>query len=121
MNDVRLGRIEVRGIRAWGRHGANPGEQDVAQPLDIDVAFELDLAAARASDDLADTISYADVHANVVHIVERERFALLERLGDVILEAVMGDPRIARASVSIAKPRLLAGATPVVTLRRKRP
>lgn len=114
-------RIEVRGIRAWGRHGANPGEQDVAQPFDIDVTLELDLTAARASDDLADTVSYADVHANVVRIVARERFALLERLGEVILASVMEDDCIVRAGISIAKPGLLAGATPVVTLHRARP
>jgi dihydroneopterin aldolase len=115
-----LDRIEVRGIRAWGHHGVNPGEQDVAQPLDIDLAFELDLSAARASDALADTVSYAEVHASVVRIVARERFALLERLGEAILDALMADPRVARARVSIAKPRLLDGATPVVSLRRQR-
>jgi dihydroneopterin aldolase len=113
-------RIELRGVRAWGRHGANPGEQDVAQPLDIDAAIELDLSAARASDALADTISYADLHARIVRVVAEERFALLERLGDAILAVLMSDPRVAQATVSIAKPRLLAGATPVVTLRRVR-
>jgi dihydroneopterin aldolase len=115
-----LDTIEVRGIRAWGHHGANPGEQDVAQPFDIDLAFELDLRAARASDDLADTVSYADVHADIVRIVARERFALLERLGEAIFDALFADPRIASARVSIAKPKLLAGATPVVTLHRAR-
>jgi dihydroneopterin aldolase len=112
--------IEVRGIRAWGHHGANPGEQHVAQPFDIDLAFELDLRAARASDDLADTVSYAEVHAEIVRIVARERFALLERLGEAIFDALFADPRIARARLSIAKPGLLAGATPVVTLHRAR-
>jgi dihydroneopterin aldolase len=116
----RLDKIEVRGIHAWGHHGANPGEQVVAQPLDIDVAFELDLRAARASDDLADTVSYADVHAMIVKIVATQRFALLERLGEVLLDALMADPRIVRAQVAIAKPRLLDGATPIVALRRER-
>ena len=117
---ARTDTIEVRGIRAWGRHGANPGEQDVPQPFDIDIAFELDLGAARASDALADTVSYAEVHACVVRTVARERYALLERLGEVILAELMTDARIARARISIAKPRLLGGATPVVTLRRER-
>jgi dihydroneopterin aldolase len=117
---ANLDRIEIRGIRAWGRHGANAGEQDVPQPLDIDLTFELDLAAARASDALSDTVSYADVHARVVRTVARERCTLLERLGELILDGVMSDARIARAHVSIAKPRLLAGATPVVTLHRER-
>ncbi len=60
------------------------------------------------------------MHAEVVRIVARERFALLERLGEAILDALMRDPRIVRARVGLAKPRLLAGATPVVTLRRER-
>jgi dihydroneopterin aldolase len=117
---ANLDRIEIRGIRAWGRHGANTGEQDVPQPLDIDLAFELDLSAARTSDALNDTVSYADVHARVVRIVARERCMLLERLGELILDGLMSDTRIARAHVSIAKPRLLGGATPVVTLHRER-
>ncbi|GAC1576833.1 MAG: hypothetical protein NVS3B7_09900 [Candidatus Elarobacter sp.] len=112
--------IEVRGIRAWGRHGANPGERDVPQPFDIDLAFELDLGASRSSDAIGDTVSYADVHANVVRTVARERFALLERLGDAILEELMADARIVRARIAIGKPGLLAGATPVVILHRER-
>jgi dihydroneopterin aldolase len=117
---ARLDTIEIRDIRAWGHHGANPGEQDVAQPIEVDLSCELDLAAARASDALADTVSYADLHALVVDVVARERCALLERLGEVILESVMRDPRIVRARVALAKPNLLAGATPVVTLARTR-
>lgn len=112
--------IAIRGIRAWGRHGANPGEQDVPQPIDVDVLLELDLSAARASDALADTLDYAAVHATIVRIVARERCALLERLGEAILAALMTDPRIVRGRVALAKPGLLAGATPVVTLHRER-
>jgi dihydroneopterin aldolase len=116
VSDVRFERIELRGIRAWGRHGANEGEQDVPQLLEIDLLLDAELRAARTSDDLADTIDYAQLHAAVVEIVRTQRHRLLERLGQVILESVMGDRRIAVARVSIAKPGLLAGATPVVSL-----
>lgn len=120
MSDVRFERIELRGIRAWGRHGANAGEQDVPQPLDIDVVLDADLRAARASDDLTDTVDYAALHADVVRIVRTGRYRLLERLADAILDAVMRDERVAAARVSIAKPRLLDGATPVVSASRAR-
>jgi len=115
-----LDAIEVRGIRAWGHHGADPGEQDVAQPIDVDVLLELDLRAARASDALADTVDYAALHARVVALVGRERCALLERLGELILDELTADPRIERATVTLAKPGLLGGATPAVRLRRER-
>lgn len=113
--------VELRGIRVYGRHGANPGEQDVPQAFDVDIELEIDLRDARASDALADTVDYAALHAEVVRIATATRYALLERLGDDILAAMFTDPRVSRARVSIAKPKLLAGATPVVTLRAANP
>jgi len=112
--------IEVRGIRAYGHHGANPGEKTVAQPFDIDVTLELDLSAARQSDALADTLDYAALHATVVRLVRERSYDLLERLGAELLAAIMADPRVARAQLRIAKPQLLAGATPAVTVRASR-
>lgn len=120
MKDGAFETIALRGIRAWGRHGANRGEQDVPQPLDIDVNLMVNVRAARLSDELADTIDYAAVHAQIVRIVATERYRLLERLAESILGAVMDDVRIAMADVTIAKPGLLDGATPSVTLSKMR-
>lgn len=120
MKDGPFDTIVLRGIRAWGRHGANAGEQDVPQPLDIELSLMADVGKARASDALADTIDYAELHARVVRIVETERYRLLERLGESILTAVMRDKRIVMAVVSLEKPGLLDGATPVVTLTKMR-
>jgi 7,8-dihydroneopterin aldolase/epimerase/oxygenase len=113
-------RIELRGIRAFGHHGADPGEKIVAQPFDIDVMLELDLSAARTSDALADTLDYSVLHATIVRIVGERSYDLIERLGADLLDAMLADSRVARASVCIAKPRLLAGATPAVTLHAAR-
>ena len=112
--------IEVRGIRAWGRHGASAGEQDVPQPIDVTVNLMVDVVAARTSDDLADTVDYAALHGRVVHIVETERHRLLERLATSVLDAMLDDARVMMAVVEIAKPELLGGATPKVTLSKMR-
>jgi dihydroneopterin aldolase len=116
MNDT----IQVRGIRVFGHHGANPGEKNVAQPFDIDVALELDLTSARTSDALDDTLDYSKLHATIVRIVRDNSYDLLERLGADILAALLADARVQRASVTIAKPNLMAGATPSVTLHAAR-
>lgn len=113
--------ISIRDIRAYGRHGANPGERDSEQPFDIDVHLELDLCAASQSDDLAATVNYAVLHERIVRIVRQHSFALLERLAAELLLDVFRDPRIARASVQICKPKLLEGATPCVRLARENP
>jgi dihydroneopterin aldolase len=112
--------IELRGIRAFGHHGANPGEKNIAQPFDVDVTLEVDLSAARRSDDLRDTIDYSNLHATIVRIIGGRSFSLLERLGQEVLDAILSDGRIMGASVRIAKPQLLAGATPAVTLHGER-
>jgi len=84
---MTLDTIELRGIRAFGHHGANPGEKVVAQPFDIDVSLELDLSAARRSDALADTLDYGALHATVVRLVRERSYDLIERLGAAVLEA----------------------------------
>ena len=112
--------IAIRNIRASGRHGALPGERDEPQPFDLVVELDVDLSLARTRDDLADTVDYGSVHARVVALVAQRSFRLLERLGDEIVAELMGDPRVRSARVSIAKPRLLDGATPVVVLRSER-
>src|SRR5579864_4756501 len=107
--------ITLTGIRTYGKHGADPGERDREQPFDVDLEIELDLQKASRTDDLADTLNYAQVHATVVRIVQERSFVLLERLAAEILDAIFVDERIRNASVSLAKPQLLDGATPRVT------
>jgi dihydroneopterin aldolase len=116
MND----HIALRGIRAFGRHGAEPGEREREQPFDIALELEADFGPARASDDLNATIDYAAVHRLVVHAVAGTSFALLERLADEILTRLLHDARINAARITIAKPGILAGATPSVTLSARR-
>lgn len=106
-------------MRAFGRHGANPGERERPQPFDVDLILEVDVKRARRSDALEDTVDYAAIEARVRSIVETTSFALLERLGQEILDAVFSDRRIASAEIALAKPELLAGATPIVRLRER--
>src|ERR1700678_4443038 len=107
-----LDTIELNGIRAFGHHGADPGEKVVAQPFDIAVALELDLSAARRRVALADTLDYSRLNATIVRLVRERSYDLIERLGADLLDAMLADPRVLRATVRIAKPGLLAGATP---------
>lgn len=113
--------IALRGMRVYGKHGANPGERDREQPFDVEIAVEMDLSAAQHSDELGDTLNYAALHQRVAAIVQSTSYMLLERLAGEILRAVFADPRVARAEIEIAKPELLDGATPSVRLRRENP
>jgi 7,8-dihydroneopterin aldolase/epimerase/oxygenase len=113
-------RIAIRGIRAFGRHGANPGEQDVPQPFDVDVDLEVDLERSVHTDALDDTLDYRDVHRIVGEVIGTGRFTLLERIAQEIAREILHNDHVNAVTVTIAKPGLLSGATPSVTLRRTR-
>lgn len=115
-----MARIALRNVRAHGRHGADPGERDREQPFDIDLVVELDASAAERSDELSDTLDYAALHRRLVTVVSSTSFTLLERLAGALLDAVFEDERVRFAQLTIAKPGILAGATPSVTLERRR-
>lgn len=100
-------RIELRGMRFDGRHGVLPEEATEAQPFDVDVVLELDLAAAGTTDDLARTIDYSDVFRRARAVVEQgPHVALIETLAERIAADVLAaHPAIDAVTVRVRKPR----------------
>jgi dihydroneopterin aldolase len=98
-------RIIIPGLRVLGVHGVLAEEQTRAQPFEVDLEIELDLSAAGASDDLADTLDYGALCESVRDVVAREHYQLLERLAARIAEECRRDPRVARAVVEVRKLR----------------
>jgi dihydroneopterin aldolase len=99
-------RIELRGLHVLGRCGVLPEEVERPQPLEVDVDLAVDMAAAGASDDLADTVDYGAVCAAVEATVTAGHVQLLEHLGTRLAEVVLGlDERIAAVEVAVRKLR----------------
>jgi dihydroneopterin aldolase len=99
-------RIELRGLRLVGRIGVLPEERDRDQPLEIDVDAELDLMPSGSSDDLGDTVDYGALCDSIATIVGSGHVALLERLAEVLAQAVLAsDDRVEAATVSVRKLR----------------
>jgi dihydroneopterin aldolase len=112
--------IRVTGMHFVGRHGANPGEKDRPQPIDVDVEIVTDIAAAIASDALTDAVDYDSIVQTCRRIVTQRSFTLLEALAAACVDAIMADARVRSARVRVRKPALLDGATPEVELTRAR-
>jgi dihydroneopterin aldolase len=98
-------RIELRGLRVLGVHGALPEEELRAQPFEIDLDVEVDLSRAGVSDVLADTVDYGAVAQIAADVVEHERHALLERLAQRIADEIRTDSRVRSVTVVIRKLR----------------
>jgi dihydroneopterin aldolase len=100
-------RIELRGMRFEARHGVLPGEAVEAQPFEVDVVLEIDLATPGTTDDLARTIDYGDVFRRAQAIVEDgPHVALIETLAERIAADVLAAHAAAAAvTVRVRKPR----------------
>jgi dihydroneopterin aldolase len=99
-------RIELRGLRVLARVGVLPVEREQDQPLEVDLDVVVDLAAAGASDDLADTVHYGAVCDTVQRAVGAGHVALLERLAELVAQAVLAvDPRIVAVDLAVRKLR----------------
>lgn len=97
--------IIVTGIKAFGYHGVFPHEANEGQEFTVDLLVTLDLRAASLSDDLNETINYADLaqiaHDNIVG----DRVQLIERLAGRIAEEISSAySQITSVSVTVHKP-----------------
>ncbi|MCY3770488.1 MAG: dihydroneopterin aldolase [Gemmatimonadetes bacterium] len=117
-------RISVRGIHAFGHHGATARERTQGQVFEADVGLCLELSGASRSDRLADTVDYADVCRRVERILGGKPHRLLEAVaGRVADELLSAYPRVDRVVVRLRKPaaaRTLRAGTVEVELNRSR-
>ena len=99
-------RIILTGMQFYGFHGVNPEERRLGQPFVVDLTAELDLRAAGASDDLADTVSYTHLYRAVKAVMEGEPRQLLETAAAAIAGAILQQhPLVAGVRVRVSKPR----------------
>ncbi|MDY6808200.1 dihydroneopterin aldolase [Gordonia sp. HNM0687] len=116
-------RIELRGLVVRGNHGVFEHERRDGQDFILDVTLWLDLAAAAASDDLADTVDYGALAQRAHDIVAGPPRNLIEAVGGEVAEALMDDERIAACEVTVHKPSApipLRFADVAVVTRRSR-
>jgi 7,8-dihydroneopterin aldolase/epimerase/oxygenase len=97
-------RIEIRGLRAFGRHGVFAFEHEQGQTFVVDAVLEVPLAAAAASDDLADTVDYGTLAGRLAQAVAETRFDLIEALAGHLADLALADPRVRAVEIRVAKP-----------------
>lgn len=120
---MTLDRITLHGLRARGFHGVLPAERQLGQEFLVDVSLEIDLSAAAASDDVADTVDYGELASRLVAIVTGPPVNLIETLAQRLADACLADTRVHAAEVTVHKPSapIRHPFTDVaVTLRRER-
>lgn len=117
-------RIIVERLAVFGRHGVLPEEGVTGQRFLVSLEGELDLRPAGLGDDVARTVSYAELAALAVEIATTRRFALIEALAETIAAAALARfPRLEAITVRVDKPGApvpaIFDAVAVVITRRR--
>ena len=102
--------IEVKGIKAYGKHGVYADEKKEEQLFLIDVKATLrDTSRARDNieeDLLEETINYEKIVESVIELVKEESFNLIETLALKIVDALK-NPKLQEILVTVHKPNTI--------------
>ncbi|KAL3694067.1 hypothetical protein R1sor_007718 [Riccia sorocarpa] len=103
----RLGgkdRMILRGCKFQGYHGVLPEEKTLGQKFVVDLDAWLDLKRAAETDDLAHSVSYADVFSVIGKVVEGPGHNLVESVANEIVRSLFkAFPEIQELRVRIYK------------------
>jgi 7,8-dihydroneopterin aldolase/epimerase/oxygenase len=116
-------RITLTGIEVFGHHGVLAHERELGQRFVVDVALDVHLAPAAASDELADTVDYGRLARLVAEEVAGEPANLIETVAERIATRCLADPRVMATEVTVHKPSAplpVLAAEVAVTVRRDR-
>lgn len=84
-----MDKILMNNLGFYGYHGVLKEESVLGQKFFLDIELYLDTNKAGCTDDINESVSYADVYEVVKNIVENKRFNLLEALSHNIAMEVL--------------------------------
>ena len=101
MNDE----IIIEGLKVFAYHGVNPEEKEYGQTFVLDICASVDLRTAGQSDDLNDTVSYAQMIKTARRVLMAESNDLLERAAQRVVDALFSEyPSVTALTVTLRKP-----------------
>ncbi|MCH8846020.1 MAG: FolB domain-containing protein [Proteobacteria bacterium] len=102
MQTLRIKNLKLRIIV-----GINPEERIHKQDVLINITAEFDDSKVIQTEDINDTLNYRNLAKSIISFVEKSEFHLLETLVDKVLNLVMSNDMVIRASVEIDKTTVL--------------
>ncbi len=95
--------VFLQGLTFFGYHGVRPEERTTGQRFQVDVEVTADVRRAGSTDDLTDTVNYAQVFRTVREIMEGEPRNLMETLAEAIAGRVLAEHPAQAVRVRISK------------------
>jgi dihydroneopterin aldolase len=103
--------LSVTGVECFAHHGVFDFERREGQVFVVDLVLGIDTRPAASSDDLAETVNYGTLVADVKAAVERDPVDLIETVAQRIADVCLLDTRVEWARVTLHKPDAPIDAT----------
>ena len=114
--------IIIEGLKVDTVIGCFNWERQIIQPLMLDLTIHNDLSQAALSDELEDTLNYAQICELAAQVIQEAQPKLIEHAAQLVLECLFTTfPSIESISITIRKPAIIAQANAVgIRLERNR-
>ncbi len=100
-----MDKIIIKGLRVFAYHGVNPEEKVDGQNFVVDIIAYRPLLKAGKTDDINDTVSYAQMRKTVSRVLVEDKYNLLEKVAHRVAEQILLEyESIERVDVHIEKP-----------------
>lgn len=105
--------VKIKNLALRTVIGLNDWEREKKQDVLINIVFQFEGGRAIEQDSVDFSVDYKKVAKRVIEGVEKTDFRILEALAGYVLDLVMQDERIVRATVEVDKPHSLRFAESV--------
>lgn len=114
--------IIIEGLKVDTVIGCFNWERQIIQPLMLDLTIHNDLSQAAHSDELEDTLNYAQICELAAQVIQEAQPKLIEHAALLVLECLFSTfPSIESITITIRKPAIIAQANAVgIRLERNR-
>jgi dihydroneopterin aldolase len=110
--------VSIRELRVPTVIGVYDWEREIEQTLVFSVDMAADVAAAAASDDLADALDYSAVARTIATVVRDGKFRLIETAAQRVADRLLAAHPIRWVRVEVVKPLPAEGYVAAVTIER---
>ncbi|MCH7336761.1 dihydroneopterin aldolase [Acinetobacter sp. NIPH 2699] len=114
--------IIIEGLKVDTVIGCFNWERQIIQPLMLDLTIHNDLSQAAHSDELDDTLNYAQICELAAQVIQQAQPKLIEHAAQLVLDCLFSTfPSVESIIITIRKPAIIAQAQAVgIRLERNR-
>ncbi|HEX5381969.1 dihydroneopterin aldolase [Acinetobacter tibetensis] len=106
--------IVIEGLKVNTVVGCFNWERQIVQPLMLDLMIHTNLEVAASSDELEDTLNYAEICSISAEVIQKAQPKLIEHAAKLVLNALFSTyPAIESIKITIRKPAIIAEANSV--------